>query len=224
MTAERPNIVTMATGLVLIGLGILLLLATHGLITIRQVVQLWPAGIVVMGSATLWQALRGGESARHIPVAGLLWLVALGMLFSYTFDRRGVSDTEPDGSINVFSVLREQHPAITGAFHGAKITAVMGGTNVDLRKASVAPDETVVLDVFAVWGGGDIRVPRDWDVSIQTNTLMGAVKDQRGARPKGGADASIDPASSGTASTAGLAPPHLVLRGNVVMGGFTIKP
>jgi predicted membrane protein len=227
MTGERPNIVTIAMGLVFMALGILLLFQTHGMITIRQVVQWWPAALVLIGSATVWQAMRGGDAAKSIPVGGLFWLVFLAVLFTYTFDRMDTGKDEPPGTLNVFSVFSEHHPAVTGEFHGAKLTAVMGGATLDLRNASVAPDETVVLDVFAMWGGGDIRVPRNWDVSIDTTSVMGAVRDQRdqgASKTKKGADASFDAAALPAPSDAAVQPAHLVVRGTAIMGGFTIKP
>jgi predicted membrane protein len=224
MTGERPNIVTIAMGLVFMALGILLLFQTHGMITIRQVIQWWPAALVLIGSATVWQATRGGDAAKSIPVGGLFWLVILALLFTYTFDRMDTGKDVPPGTINVFSVFGEHHPAVTGAFHGATMTAVMGGATLDLRNASVAPDETVVLDVFAMWGGGDIRVPRNWDVSIDTNAVMGAVKDQRPGKPKNASDASSDSTVPEAPSLADSPPAHLVVRGTVIMGGYTIKP
>ena len=44
-------------------------------------------------------------------------------------------------------------------FEGADLTAVMGGCEIDLRQASMAPGGEAVIDVFAFWGGIDVKVP-----------------------------------------------------------------
>jgi hypothetical protein len=223
MTAERSNYVHMATGFVVMAVGVLLLLVTNGVLPMRQVVQLWPAALVVIGAAVVLQALRGGEAARAIPIGGLVWLLVLGGLFSYTFDRRTPATVaSPDAPVNVFSVMREQHPMVEGAFHGGQVTAVMGGANLDLRKAAIAPGETVVIDVFAVMGGGQIRVPEDWDVSIETTALMGAVKDRRGEGQKDSRTGRVAP-DKDAGPAAWPRAPRLVLRGTVIMGGVDIR-
>ena len=63
---------------------------------------------------------------------------------------------------------------------------------------------SAVVDVFAMWGGIEIRVPEDWAVSNQVVPLMGGVEDK--TRPPRG----------GTAH-------RLTLRGVAFMGGIEIK-
>ena len=57
--------------------------------------------------------------------------------------------------------------------------SVMGGSNIDLREVTIAPGETVTVDLFTLMGGGVIRVPDQWVVDIQTVQVMGGVKDRR---------------------------------------------
>ena len=222
----RSNYINVAMGLVIMSAGVLLLLVTNGVLPLRQVVQLWPVGLVVVGVAVVVQSIRDGDAAR-VPFAALFWLVVLGLLFSYTFERRTLTPTETaQGQVNVFSVLGARRPSIDGPFHGGQFTFVMGGASLDLRHASVAPGETIVIDVFAVMGGGEIRVPSDWDVSIETSAFMGGVKDERGApktvteTPEG----SFAGQETSTAETVPApAPPHVIVRGTVFMGGLTLK-
>ena len=91
----------------------------------------------------------------------------------------------------------------TVPFQGADITAVMGGVKLDLSNAPMAGD-TAVVDVFALMGGAEIFVPRDWDVTVKVISLMGGCSDKR--RP------STVPASK-----------HLIIQGMAVMGGVEIK-
>ena len=92
------------------------------------------------------------------------------------------------------------------AFQGADLTAIMGGCEIDLRQASIAPGTEAVIDVFALWGGIEIKVPEDWTVVIRAIPLMGGVEDK----------------------TRLLQPPptpekRLVISGVVVMGGIVVK-
>ena len=90
------------------------------------------------------------------------------------------------------------------SFAGGDITAFMGGGLLDLRQARLAEGE-VELRVFAMWGGYELRVPPDWDLTIDVLPLLGAVEDKR------------------TLSETGDGSQRLVLRGVVIMGGMEIK-
>ena len=81
----------------------------------------------------------------------------------------------------------------------------MGGCEIDLRQASIAPGTEAVIDVFAFWGGIEIKVPEDWTVITRVVAVDGRRRGQD-ARAAAGA-------------------PHkrLVVRGFVVMGGVAIK-
>ena len=59
----------------------------------------------------------------------------------------------------------------------------MGGYELDLREASTDA-EGAVLDVLVVMGGIELRVPRDWRVSLELTALMGAAVDKT-SRPEG---------------------------------------
>jgi hypothetical protein len=90
------------------------------------------------------------------------------------------------------------------AFAGADLTAIMGGCEIDLRQASIAPGTEASMDIFAFWGGIDVKVPRDWTVVTNAIPLMGGIEDK------------TDPPQP-------LSGKRLVLRGIVVMGGVVIK-
>jgi predicted membrane protein len=78
----------------------------------------------------------------------------------------------------------------------------MGGCEIDLRQAAI--DGEAVIDVFALWGGIEIRVPDDWTVIGQVTPFMGGYDDKTRSRPGSGAH-------------------RLVIRGMVVMGGVEVK-
>jgi predicted membrane protein len=78
----------------------------------------------------------------------------------------------------------------------------MGGCELDLRHAAI--DGEAVIEIFALWGGIEIRVPEDWTVVSRVTPLLGGVDDT--TRPPQSASRH-----------------RLVVRGFVVMAGVEIK-
>jgi hypothetical protein len=226
VTTERINYVNVATGLCFVGFGILFLLETNGRMELQQIVKLWPVALILIGGAVILQARRGDGNVNLAPIGGLIWILLLGLLFSHAFERRAKADNH-DGQVHVFAVMGGgKGPAYTGEFKGADITAVMGGAELDLRQASIPPGGTVVVDLFTAMGGCVIRAPSDWQIDIQTTSIMAGVNDQRKNRPSEDDEptAARPPTDTGGASaTIPPAPPHVILRGTVIMGGVTVK-
>ena len=88
-------------------------------------------------------------------------------------------------------------------FTGGEASAIMGGISLDLRQAKIKNDEAV-LDVFAFWGGVEIRVPEDWHVVVQAVPLLGGFEDKT-FHPKSGTNK------------------RLVIKGYAIMGGAEVK-
>jgi predicted membrane protein len=121
---------------------------------------------------------------------------------------RGLSRPRPpqadgDSYIRTFAIMSGSEMRPTSLFEGADLNAVLGGAKLDLTGASLSGD-SVTVDVFAMMGGIEIRVPRDWDVTIDVTSLMGACVDKR----------------SPAAVRSGK---QLIVRGYAVMGGVEIK-
>jgi predicted membrane protein len=143
---------------------------------------LWPLLIIFMGSRVVWRALRGSNDRGP---AG------------------GAADTgDYVRSFAVMSGLARANQS--QAFRGGELTAVMGGIQLDLTGARPA-DGRAVLDVFAMWGGIEIRVPQDWRVEIEATPIMGGIE-STALMPPG-----VEPAGT------------LVVRGFVMMGGVEVK-
>ena len=79
----------------------------------------------------------------------------------------------------------------------------MGGCELDLREAHMGGEETHIA-AFALWGGIEIRVPKDWIVVNESVALMGGVDDT-------------------TRPPSGPGRPRLVVKGFALMGGIEIK-
>lgn len=61
-------------------------------------------------------------------------------------------------------------------FKGAKLNAIFGGIELDLRKSEIKQD--VAIDVCAVFGGVDIWVPQGVAVKVQSNSIFGGVSNE----------------------------------------------
>jgi class 3 adenylate cyclase len=82
--------------------------------------------------------------------------------------------------------------------------AIMGGCDMDLRKAEIEGPE-VEITAFAFWGGIDIVVPEGFDVELRGFSLMGG-------RDLSLRDVPIVPGS-----------PRIVVKGIAVMAGINVK-
>jgi hypothetical protein len=216
--------------------------------------QTWPLLLVGLGAGIAWQGLRpeppldaagpdpsgtpdemSDRAMRRryrrrqrsfSPVIAILAILAITNVLGH--DRRARADTNEAGQLRVFSVLGGSRRTPDREFKGGEITTVLGGNDVDLRRAQVAAGEEVTIDVFTVMGGTTIRVPDTWNVDLQARAVLGEVRDGRPRRSTFDAngDAVAAPPAAGaagaaTGSTAGA--PRLIVRGMTVMGGIVIR-
>lgn len=61
----------------------------------------------------------------------------------------------------------------TDNFKGGRITAIMGGVEIDLRDATLC-EEGAFLELNAIMGGIDISLPDDWRVEVSGVPILGA--------------------------------------------------
>jgi predicted membrane protein len=59
---------------------------------------------------------------------------------------------------------------------GGIINCVMGGAEIDLTSAELK--KGAKIDVFLMMGGTKIFVPKEWNIILDTNNIMGDSKDQ----------------------------------------------
>lgn len=62
-------------------------------------------------------------------------------------------------------------------FSGSNLVSVFGGVNLDLRNATVEKD--TVIKAFCLFGGIDIKVPKDVQVQIKSGFVFGGISDDR---------------------------------------------
>ena len=91
-------------------------------------------------------------------------------------------------------------------FRGGKITAIMGGGEIDLYDAGLASGGAE-LDIMTVMGGIELRVPPGWQVVMQGSPILGGMEDKTVSAP-------------GTSSDER---PKLVVKGTAIMGGVEVR-
>ncbi len=155
--------------------GIIFLLDNLGFIS-WNVWDLWPVALVFAGGNILWGALR-------------------------TRTRKKASNSA--SQFDATAILGGVSRRITSQdFQGGQATALLGGCELDLREAAIqgGPAE---IEVFAFWGGIEMRVPQEWDVQVKGSAILGGVEDKT--------------------NTIGDGSQVLVISGTAFMGGVEIK-
>jgi len=181
-------------GIFWVVIGLLFLLGSFGIIrmTFRE---LWPILLIGIGALMLWRAafVRRERSCLWNPGPA---------------EPEGPADANTTSSNSVVSAKAilggMERRIISQDFRGGDVTAIMGGCNLDFRSALIKPPNQAVLDVFALFGGIEIRVPEDWTVVSELEVILGGVDERKAGPPK---DESK----------------RFILRGTVVMGGVEVK-
>lgn len=151
------------SGLFLILLGVVFLMATLGTICWSDIWRYWPALLILLGISIIFK--------RH-PVA----LPGSG---------RG-STPSSETSVSINNILSGSDRRINSQeFKGGDISNILGGTKLDLLEAKLAPGEWL-LTVSTVLGGVDILVPRDWQIEVHPTSLLGGIDDHTRQTPQAG--------------------------------------
>ena len=62
-------------------------------------------------------------------------------------------------------------------FRGGNVTAVFGGSEINLISCKLAEGEQII-DVLVVFGGTTILVPKDWNVVVNVTSILGGFSDK----------------------------------------------
>jgi len=177
-------------GVLLFALGVLMIVGRLGLFDVEWA-MVWPLVLIALGGLILYRTLGRGRAAR----SGLEDGVGVGI--GDVGNRGNVNDT-----VDVVAILGAVERRLrTPDFRGGEITALMGGCALDLRESSIARE--AMLNVFAIWGGINIKVPPDWTVVMNGTPVMGGFVDKTIAAPDTGK--------------------RLVVTGYVIMGGVEVR-
>jgi hypothetical protein len=225
-TASSANTARNRTslGLVLIAVGLVLTLDNAGILRTDGIGRWWPLLLIGVGIVKVRQPREDGQRAAGVAFLMLgslflftsilavrsawpLVLVAFGVFLFWQGvegpprESPPITDSPYVSDMALIGYLKRSHHGHD--FRGGSVTAVMGGVELDLRKASLTGG-TAYLDVVAFWGGIEIKVPAGWTVDARVIPLMGAFENKVDALA----------AASGA--------PRLVVRGHAVMGAVVI--
>jgi len=89
-------------------------------------------------------------------------------------------------------------------FRGGKATAIMGGIELDFTQVRLA-EPKAVLDLTAIMGGIDIKVPRHIRVELSGNPVLGGIENKHNYAPGPGAEQTLS------------------IRATAILGGIDIK-
>lgn len=227
-------------GLTIMAVGLLWTLDNLDVLESEPFTQWWPVAVIVIGLVRFLDPAANRITSTIITLVGVAllldtldyWdfdpgdffpmLIAVigGKLIYDVFRRRSARVTtpagEPDAVVHAFAIMSGVgRRSIARDFRGGDANAIMGGVELDLTAAQIADGEQAVLDVFAMWGGIEIRVPKNWRIVSEVFPLMGAYEDNTtrdGVIVEWGAQSNV-PAGA----------PALIIRGLVVMGAIEVK-
>jgi predicted membrane protein len=146
----------------------------------------WPLLVIFVGGSVIARAFHPGDAER--------WRRTRG----HHRDERFEHDARIDASAVMSGIVLKND---SQDFQGGSISTMMGSVQVDLRQAAIATQASLHLSV--VMGGVEIKVPRDWSVSIAGTPMLGGIEDR-----------TVPPA---------VPRARLVIEGSVVMGGVEIS-
>ena len=224
-----------ATSLMIIAVGVLLLLNQLGAFPARYELSFWPILLFGFGAAKLASSKTGD---RHWGVfmmvlgalfqlndwaiihfrfrdlwplliitigAMLLWNALHGTKTSFMFKATG--DANFDGEFDLNYIFGGGEPRLqTKEFRGGRLTAIFGGFKLDLSRAEMQANEATI-EANAVFGGGEILVPETWHVILHGSGIFGGYDNKTRY---------FQPDSSQPSKT-------LTVKGSAVFGGIVIK-
>ena len=221
---------SVAVGIVLVGLGVLFLLERQGIIPSDVFYHLWPLIFVIVGLTRMF----GPQNSKERVWGGLLILFGVLLLLGelgrpqFSFHRIWPFALIALGIFVVWSAIQDRQPGTVSSdasldsvnifgggqyrigsknFRGGRILAICGGFELDLRQADIEGEEAVI-EVNALFGGGEIRVPETWHVVVSGMGIFGGYGDE--THPP-------------VANPAAPAAKTLILKGVAMFGGVGIK-
>lgn len=152
------------TGFILIGLGVIFWMPEIFSYSLRFRDVFWPAILIGIGLIILTK--RGDPT----PGKG-------GKTRVFSADSRPMEN--PDEIIDELAIFGGGNTKITSNnFRGGKITAIFGGTDIEMKSA-IPSKEGCTIDTFILFGGSKLIVPDDWQIKSEVVSIFGGFSDKR---------------------------------------------
>ena len=177
-------------GYILIGLGIVFWVPYFFDYSIRLSQVFWPLVLIGVGLIILTRRNIHGRIGGHR---------------HRSMNPDGTLDTDYIDDVSIFGGGVKRYS--TQNLKGGNVTAIFGGSEIDLTTSQMAADGTVV-DVFTMFGGTKFIIPSNWKVKSEAVALFGGFSDKRihKQQPEDGVDEKV-----------------LLIKGLVLFGGVEIK-
>jgi hypothetical protein len=180
-------------GSLVLALGGLLLLDVFGVLSAGEVIAAWwplalvAAGVVsfavnprhwlaplilTVGGGSLLLATTGVVDTWAVVGPVLLVVFGFALIVGRGFGRRSAETGDEISSFSMFA--GEELASHSHQFKGGNVGVLFGGAELDLTDAELAPG--AALDVFAAFGGVEIKVPDGWDVRTKGFPLLGGIE------------------------------------------------
>jgi predicted membrane protein len=217
-------------GIVILIIGILLLAGNLGLYDTGQLLLYIPSLFILMGLYALYKTRFHGITGPLILilVATFVQLLVLGIvswniIFTWwplilvligidiLFNRRNLfsPSKSSDQKVDMTAVFDDVKVSnISKDFVGGNITAVLGDSELNMKE-SVIESLPAKINIMVLFGEINIKVPDSWQVEMDVVNILGDVHDKR---------PSDSVQRSGTVEK-----PHLIIKGFVMLGDFSIK-
>lgn len=185
------NSAARALSILLIAFGSLFTLLTLGILHFRAHDDSWIFSLLLIGfgSVALIKILEGRDYSR--PHIG--------------FTPSGVSSGNVVKEQVVFGSVKRK--VESNDFQGGKLESVFGSIDLNLRRAQIAsPERAATIEVNAVFGSIELRIPETWRVVTHAAGIFGSIEDKTLANKVTGFDG-----------------PTLFITGSAIFGSVEIK-
>ena len=192
---QRDTQQRLVPAIVLIAVGAIFFLNNLHILRWHEIWAYWPVALIAAG---LYKVVDT-DQASHRTVGGVLmavggllladnlgyiefswnqmWpLLLIGLGLMLLFERAGWL-WAGRRSWNATTTSSANVLFETAVFSGGKVDAVFGGFEIDLRNCDIAGD-SAVLELNAVFGGVELRIPENWSVVCKGAGVFGGYSDE----------------------------------------------
>ncbi len=182
----------LASGLIVVAIGGIFLAHNLGYIPFDIARAFWPVILILFGVGLLIRGFDGPRWQRQRDWQGA------------GFRNPNVAGDTANSTSQIAVLGGSRRRVISQDYQGGDALAILGGIQLDLRSAGT-PRPEIHIDANALFGGVDIRVPDDWNVTIRGMGIFGGFDDMsRFREPQPGK-------------------PNLVVTGTAMFGGVRVK-
>jgi Domain of unknown function (DUF5668)/Cell wall-active antibiotics response 4TMS YvqF len=198
-------------GGMVVAVGIVFMLSNFDVIHGNVWRFLWPGILIMVGLGMLARSIdRHSGGGPPPPGASGAYAKSLGE----DIKNRIISDIGARNSresspnhLNEWAIFGGSRRRIDSQdFQGGEAFAMFGGIELDLRKAGTTREE-IVIEVNAIFGGVEVRVPETWNITVRGAGVFGGYEDKT-------MDSRVAPDAK---------QPRLIVNGFAVFGGVTIQ-